>query len=397
MSTTDKYAAGASALGYIYQTRLGLLRMLDVDERTVMFIEKDDDLEFEEVNGKKTLASLKHKAAGDRMTNFSVDFWKSVNIWIQRYNRDGQMTCTHRYLLFTTAKPAELSFLEQLTTTADGDLAKVLMDMQEALDTTTSKTILPVKLLFDTLDAEQKLDFVSRITVCEDSDRIQDLPKAIITKHMRTIRGPHRSEVFSRLEGWWTNEVVKLLSGERTNGLVSQEVSDKLGFIADEYKIDNLPITFRDAHPEQDPDPENDNRLFVRQLHSIGLKTTQVRRAIVDYYRAFEQRASWARLEADIGEEIELYEDKLVDEWARNKDIIHAKVNAESAEEFMKGCGQSLYNWAEINTTDLRIRPNVTERYVVRGSFHMLANESAPRVHWHPLFLDRLKDSLDRA
>ena len=394
MSTTDKYSAGASALGYMYQARLGLRRMLEVDESTVMFIEKDDDLDFEEVNGKKSLASLKHKVAGDQMSNFSVDFWKSVKIWLERYNRDGQASCTHQYHLFTTATPKELSFLQQLTPGGDRDLSAVLKNMQDVLDATDSKTILAVEMNYQKLDDDLKRDFIGRITVYENTDRIEDIPKVIMEKYMRAVRVPHRPEVYLRLEGWWTNEVIKLLTGERTGGLFSREVSDKLGFIADEYKIDNLPITFGDAQPSDEPDPENDNRLFVRQLHSIGLKTSQIRRAIVDYYRAFEQRASWARLEADIGEEIELYEDKLVDEWGRNKDIIHAKVKVDSAEEFVQECGRSLYEWAEINTGDLRIRPNVTERFVVRGSFHMLADEKTPRVHWHPFFLDRLNESL---
>ena len=40
----------------------------------------------------------------------------------------------------------------------------------------------------------------------------------------------------------------------------------------------------------------------------------------------------------------------------------------------------------------LRIRERVTEPYVVRGAFHILANASpSPRVYWHPRFLERLR------
>lgn len=397
MSTTDKYAAGAPALGYMYQARLGLLRMLELDESSVMFIEKDDDLEFEEVGGKKTLASLKHKAAGERMSNFSVDFWKSVKIWLARYDRDGRISCTHQYQLFTTASPKELSFHEQLTPTGKHETDTVLTEMVKVLDKTKSDIISPIKPLFDALSDDEKRDFISRITICESSDRIEGLPKKIMDQHMRPIRAPHRPEVFSRLEGWWTQEVIKLLTGERLIGLMGREISDKLGSIADEYKIDNLPITFRDAQPDEEPDPDNDARLFVRQLHAIGLKTSRIRRAIVDYYRAYEQRSYWARTEALVGDEIEGYEARIVDEWGRNKDIAFESVEPQSAEEYMQDCGRQLYKWAEMNATDIKIRERVNEPYVVRGSFHMLANEATPRVYWHPLFLDRLKESLDRA
>jgi hypothetical protein len=42
-------------------------------------------------------------------------------------------------------------------------------------------------------------------------------------------------------------------------------------------------------------------------------------------------------------------------------------------------------------TANFPIRPLVTEPYVMRGSYHILANEEKPRVWWHPKFLERLQ------
>ena len=63
---TDKFSAGKQGLGYIYQGRLALYQMLQLPESTTVFLEKDDDVDFEDSNGSKSLASLKHKAEGDR-------------------------------------------------------------------------------------------------------------------------------------------------------------------------------------------------------------------------------------------------------------------------------------------------------------------------------------------
>ena len=49
--------------------------------------------------------------------------------------------------------------------------------------------------------------------------------------------------------------------------------------------------------------------------------------------------------------------------------------------------------WAE--RAAIGIRPGVTEPFVVRGSFHMLADEAPPRVGWHPEFHDRLAKILN--
>lgn len=68
-SATDKYSASEQGLGYIYQPRLALLRLFELPENTTVFLEKDDDLDFVDEDGIKSLASLKHKAASDRLTD----------------------------------------------------------------------------------------------------------------------------------------------------------------------------------------------------------------------------------------------------------------------------------------------------------------------------------------
>ena len=64
----NQYSAAEQGLGYIYQPRFALLRLLRLPESTSILIEKDDDLDFVDKDGVKTLASLKHKAAGNRLT-----------------------------------------------------------------------------------------------------------------------------------------------------------------------------------------------------------------------------------------------------------------------------------------------------------------------------------------
>ena len=138
-----------------------------------------------------------------------------------------------------------------------------------------------------------------------------------------------------------------------------------------------------------------DPRLFVEQLRVLDLSATRIRNAIIDYYRAFEQRSSWARESLLISGEIEEYEDQLVDEWTRYREIVFERLNDTSDEDAYLVAGKELYRWAEMETMTLRIRERVTEPYVVRGAFHILANASPqPRVYWHPRFFERLQHLL---
>ena len=402
--TTDRYSAGEQGLGYIYQPRLALLHLLQLPEDTAVFVEKDDDLDFVDGVGGKSLASLKHKAPGERLTDLSTDFWKSINIWLVRYKRDGGAESNLRFFLFTTSKVTDESFLIRLLPNrpalpSDAPTLTELIDA--ALAKSKSKLIGGIAAEFNRLTDDEKQDFLERILILDGSPRIDDIPAAIKDKHMRSVRREHREHVFERLEGWWNDMVIRQLTGKRAEGIYGYEVSDKLSAVAEEYKADNLPITFRGKMPAHEIDTEADPRLFVAQIREIGISSNRIRSAILDYYRAFQQRSSWARENLLVSGEVEEYEDRLVDEWNRYKEVAFEALLDDSAEKTLQEAGKNLYDWAEFETgkiESLRIRARVTEPYVLRGSFHILANtEPIPRVHWHPRFLERLGEMLEVA
>lgn len=395
--TTDKFSASEQGLGYLYQSRFALLRLLELAENTAVLLEKDDDLDFVDNDGSKSLASLKHKADGDRLTDLSTDFWKSVRIWLARYKRDGRSASNLHFLLFTTATVPKTSFLWGFLSAqgGKGDETKTLAEQaEEALRKSKSDLIGGIAMGFNELTHTEKEDFLARILILDNSPRIEDIAVTIKDRHMRSIRREHRSAVFERLEGWWNDEVIKLLTGNRAEGVFGFEVSDKLSALAEEYKLDNLPITFRGKEPAGEIDTENDPRTFVVQLRHIGISSNRIRSAILDYYRAYQQRSQWARENLLVSGEIEDYEDRLVDEWSRYKDVVFEELAENSVEDVLQQAGKELYKWADQlsgNIESLRIRASVTEPYVTRGSFHILADaDPEPRIYWHPRFLGRL-------
>ena len=192
-----------------------------------------------------------------------------------------------------------------------------------------------------------------------------------------------------------------IASRHQTEGITGNEISEKMFSLSEEYKSDNLPITFLGKEPAEGIDTDNDPRTFVLQLREIGISTDRIRSAILDFYRAFEQRSEWARENLLVPGELDRYEDRLVDEWKRYGDVVFEELDGNSAEDALKRAGKELYKWAELESgsiLSLRIRERVTEPYVTRGSFHILANAiPAPRVYWHPRFLDRVGKALEVA
>lgn len=396
-ATTDKFSAGEQGLGYIYQARLALLQLLQLPEKTSVFLEKDDDLDFVDSEGNKSLASIKHKAAGDRLTNLSIDFWKSVRIWLVRYKRDGRSASDLRFFLFTTGTVSESSFLKTFlpSRTDTGEVTNSLVEeAEDALAKSKSVHIGIIATEFNELSPTEKMDFFGRILILDGSPRIENIPEIIKDRQMRSIRREHRNSVFERLEGWWNDIVIDHLTGVRDEGIFGYEVSDKLSSISEEYQSENLPITFKGKEPAGEIDTENDPRTFVRQLREIGISSSRIRNAILDFYRAFEQRSQWARENLLVSGEIEDYEARLVDEWGRYRDVVFETLDENSAEDVLQQAGRELYLWADQqsgNIDSLRIRTGVREPYVTRGSLHILADAIPfPKVYWHPQFLDRL-------
>jgi hypothetical protein len=388
-------------LGYIFQPRFALYQALELPEDTAILIEKEDDLDFLESSGKKTLASLKHKAVGERLTDLSVDFWKSVNIWLTRYLANGRVESDYQFFLFTTSSVAPDSFLKFFlyganTTEAQPSLWQLT---ENTLATSKAKSFTKIKELLSKLTALEKEDFVSRITIIDSTPRIGDLPALIKAQKMRPIRAEHRDAVFERLEGWWNDLIIQMLCEPQSEPAYVRDVSEKLFNFSEEYKDDNLPITFEDAIPTSPIDVSLDNRLFVSQLRELKLSPSRIRNAILDYYRAFEQRSAWARQRLVGSEEIMKYERRLTNEWERTKDVLFdddalgASIEDCSDSELI-AVAKKLYTWAETEAQKLdhlKIRARVTEPYVLRGSFQILANKRPyPTVYWHPQLLDRL-------
>jgi hypothetical protein len=53
------FSAAEQGLGYIYQARFALLRILSLPENNSIILEKDDDVEITAISGVRSLSSLK--------------------------------------------------------------------------------------------------------------------------------------------------------------------------------------------------------------------------------------------------------------------------------------------------------------------------------------------------
>lgn len=113
---------------------------------------------------------------------------------------------------------------------------------------------------------------------------------------------------------------------------------------------------------------------FMLWLICIGNHRLNI--AIRDYYRAFSQRANWIRDDLLYINELEKYEQQLIDEWEHHFASMEDELSilgTQATEEAKVKYGKTLFK--EIESGDIRIRPKVQNPFIMRGSYHILANQ----------------------
>ena len=386
------FSAQESGLGYLYQARYALWLLLDGPEELEVVLETLDDIVLNQDGTPRDLLQTKHNTVPVRLTDASSPLWKTLRIW-STHVKDGLIQVPPTTLtLITTAEAPVNSIASALRPGRERDCAAALGGLRQVAQTSKNDNLKAAFAAFADLTDDQQVRLVGAIHVLDNSPDISDTGDKIRHQIRAVVDRQHRAALFERLEGWWFGKVVDQLIAQRPTPVAGFEVHDTLRAMAEQFGPNALPIDYLDARPDS-VDPHTDNRTFVTQLRTIDVGLTRIEKAILDYYRAFEQRSRWAREELLVGDEVESYERRLIDEWERFAAALTEEFDGTSSEIELRRVGRQIFNWME-QIADLRIRPSVSEPYVMRGSFHILANKPAPSVWWHPKFVERLSEIL---
>lgn len=400
---TTPFSAGLQAVGYLHQVRYALYALLrESNPEAAVVIEGLDDIEVRDAQGPVQLEQLKHHVKGQaKLTDASVDLWKTLRIWATQL-RDGSWDFNITKLQFiTTAEAAPETAAWHLKNddekSRDPEKARELLVQAIAVSRTNDKAILASFAAFQALSEREQLSLLRAVTIFDGAPTILDLP-ALIKKQIRWAAPPSADlldQLFEALEGWWFAYAVDHLMKSSQDPLSQNRLHLKLWTITDQLRSDNLPITYAEAIPDYVIDPVSDKRIFVRQLQCLDVHADRIKHAILDYYRASEQRASWVRQDLLVNSEVFAYERRVVDEWdAYRLALLDEGMNHDiNVETHWIAIGRDILKWAQ-TVADIRIRPHVTDRFVLRGSFHILADADRPRIYWHPKFLERLEELL---
>ena len=390
------HQASEQMLGYLYQVRYALALLLENDNSDCQIsIEKFDDVAFSKDDIPIQLIQLKHHIQHQgNLADASTDMWRTIKVWLDAISETPDILDGTNFLIITTATAPidSAAFLLKKDSNRNPDTA------YEKLKTVCFSSVNQAHQRYYDAFREAGEDTVKQlirqIYIIDRASNIIDVEKDIL-KHIRYSCIPkHQKMIYERLEGWWFKKAIDALCCDTPVFVKQNQVRSFIVSVSQEYADDNLPIDILDIDDLQEDNFSANEKIFHEQLKLICLGNHRMQLALRDYYRAFRQRASWVRNDLLYVNELGQYEQRLIDEWehafAAMEETLSETNNATEGEKAKEG--RQLFS--DIEKRDIRIRPKCQEAFIMRGSYHILANQL--KIGWHVDFFARLKQLLKR-
>lgn len=378
------FSASESNLGYLYQTRFGLLLIIsELNQDSKLLIEKLDDISIEKPNQLDVYQTKFHINSVANLTDGSPDFWKTLRVWSEQITNNQINPDNCFFNLVTTARASEntIPFLLKVETLNSRDIQQIQVRLKEVITNSLSKSNRSSYEAFSALSDEQQKKLIKNISVLDNSVNINDA-KDKITKCLRYSAQPNRIEVlYENLEGWFFGQVILLLQNQIAE-ITGKAVQTKVLDIADCLKSDNLPADFTDsiASDEELLSPHR-RQLFVRQLEIIDINPKLINHAISDYHRAFSQKSKWLREGLILPQDEIEYDKKLIDNWERKFAILDDSSDKDA--DIKKNEGKLFYvNYYVKTCPDIHFKDRFKEQYMITGSCQILSDKK--KIGWHP-------------
>lgn len=385
------HQASEQMLGYLYQVRCALALLLNNDNADCQIsIEKFDDVAFGNDDIPTQLIQLKHHIQHQgNLTDASTDIWRTLKVWLDTISKSPDILNGTSFLIITTAAAPidSAAFLLKSDNNRNPDLAYEKLKL--VCSTSANQAHKSYYAAFMGVSENIVKQLIGQMYIIDCASNVIDAEKDILREIRYSSVPKHAKMIYERLEGWWFKKAIDALCSDTPVFVSQNQVRSFIVSVSQEYADDNLPIDIMDIDDLQENSFSDNEKVFYEQLRLICLSNHHMQIALRDYYRAFRQRASWIRNGLLYIDELERYEWRLVDEWEHAFAIMEENLSLTSntTEDEKAREGRQLFS--NIENKDIRIRPKCQEAFIMRGSYHILANQL--KIGWHVDFLERLR------
>lgn len=406
----DKFSAKEQMLGYFYQPLYALYKLMQIDiadePDSFIIIENLDDIEFRSnIDALKLIQTKHHIKLQGSISDRSSDLWKTIRIWAERIVNDEVKLDNVIFSLVTTSTAFENSIASKLRVenrNTQEALSTIQKIAEEGYINAQKRQNNPelkkhenedAYIAFYKLDKNTQKKFISKIYICDSSSTIEYIVSNIEKKLQYACNSSDRKYFAEKLTGWWIIRVITSLLDKKQEQITKFELDDKIEEFKEEFKRGSLPIDYENEFNDISEDNLTHNeKIFIEQLKTIKVTPKTISDAICDYYRAYNQRGLWVRKSKILNSHLEEYDKRLTNEWSREFENMISNIDENCPENVQEKQGRDLYNTIGNKTLPICEAENhkIKGHYIMRGSFHMLANKV--HIGWHPNYKDKMED-----
>ena len=407
----DKFSAKEQMLGYFYQPLYALYKLMQIDiadePDSFIIIENLDDIEFRSnIDALKLIQTKHHIKSQGSISDRSSDLWKTIRIWTERIVNDEVKLDNVIFSLVTTSTAFENSIASKLRVenrNTQEALSTIQKIAEEGYINAQKRQNNPelkkhenedAYIAFYKLDKNTQKKFISKIYICDSSSTIEYIVSNIEKKLQYACNSSDRKYFAEKLTGWWIIRVITSLLDKKQEQITKFELDDKIEEFKEEFKRGSLPIDYENEFNDISEDNLTHNeKIFIEQLKTIKVTPKTISDAICDYYRAYNQRGLWVRKSKILNSHLEEYDTRLTNEWSREFENMISNIDENCPENVQEKQGRDLYNTIGNKTLPICEAENhkIKGHYIMRGSFHMLANKV--HIGWHPNYKDKIIQS----
>lgn len=405
----DKFSAKEQMLGYFYQPLYALYKLMQIDiadePDSFIIIENLDDIEFRSnIDALKLIQTKHHIKSQGSISDRSSDLWKTIRIWAERIVNDEVKLDNVIFSLVTTSTAFENSIASKLRVenrNTQEALSTIQKIAEEGYINAQKRQNNPelkkhenedAYIAFYKLDKNTQKKFISKIYICDSSSTIEYIVSNIEKKLQYACNSSDRKYFAEKLTGWWIIRVITSLLDKKQEQITKFELDDKIEEFKEEFKRGSLPIDYENEFNDISEDNLTHNeKIFIEQLKTIKVTPKTISDAICDYYRAYNQRGLWVRKSKILNSHLEEYDTRLTNEWSREFENMISNIDENCPENVQEKQGRDLYNTIGNKTLPICEAENhkIKGHYIMRGSFHMLANKV--HIGWHPNYKDKME------
>ena len=393
--TAGQHNASASAVGYLYQVNWALVELLErAPDRPdqAISLETHDDVAWEQSGSPVDLLQTKHHVGvstglGDKDT----DIWKTQLVWMNTAQpADPQGPA----LILVTTSVAQPGTAAHALRRDVRDTAAAVARLTDAARTSTAENTKIARDRFLQLTEAERQVFIARVVVADGAPGADDLDAKLTRILWHVLPVSNQDTFLSLVWRWWAGVALDMLRGHRAR-VSAREAHGAIAHERDKFSEDNLPTTVELADvDEASVIAAHGEKVFVHQMRWVEYNETNLRRAVIDYYRVVTQATRWLTEDLIGLHELERFEDNLKDEWERVFADMVEDLGIGADEAAKVAAGKKLLRTLR-DSTAVNVRPQYNEPFFARGRRHHLADDG--HIGWHPDFQSRLEALLSVA